>query len=223
MRTAVTAFGRHMAEQGIGRLRIARLAAHRPAALPRHPRRRGRRQAPHVHHPDVRRPATRRRRRRLPRARHGQPLHRRLERLRHHRPLPTRPTPSPSSPSASATTCSAGSPADGPPRRHARRRRRPRAPSGLHTALKPGEQSFSANRRKTSEETMRAPRAPYGRKAARGRRPRRSGRQRPALERPVVGAHLVEPALARQPNSSAARRGSATHSATSPARRPTIS
>ena len=43
-----------------------------------------------------------------------------------------------------------------------RRRRRAMTPpanasSGFHTALKPGEQSFSVNRRKTSKESLRAP------------------------------------------------------------------
>ncbi len=41
---------------------------------------------------------------------------------------------------------------------------RPGATRGFHTALKPGEQSFSANRRKTGKEDLRAPRAPCGRK-----------------------------------------------------------
>ena len=103
MRTAVTAFGRHLAEQDIGRLRIADwLFADPPAFLGVADDEVGGK-----HHigttPHGRRSAPRRRRRRLPRPRHREPVHRRLERLRPPATA-TRPTRWSSWRCASATT-----------------------------------------------------------------------------------------------------------------------
>ena len=67
-------------------------------------------------------------------------------------------------------------------------------PPGFDAALKPGEQSFSAHRRKTGKETMRAPRAPYGRKGG---------------PRPKAASPPVEPAPAPRPEKTPRTRRSA--------------
>ena len=46
----------------------------------------------------------------------------------------------------------------------------------------PGEQASCANRRMTNKEAVRAPRAPYGGKAARGRKPHPSRGLEPPRE-----------------------------------------
>ena len=112
MRTAVTAFGKHLAEQDIGRLQVADWLLADPPRFPGIVDD----EVGGKHHigttrmsPDDR---DRRRRRRLPRPRHIEPLHRRLERLPDDRPLATRPIRSPSSRCGSATTSLAGCKAD---------------------------------------------------------------------------------------------------------------
>jgi hypothetical protein len=104
MRTVATEFGRHLAETGRGRARLSDwlMADPDPPAGPR--RRRGRRQAPHVHHPHGRRPPPRRRRCRLPRARRSTTCGSPAPASSRPPATPTRPTRSSSSPSASPTT-----------------------------------------------------------------------------------------------------------------------
>ncbi len=86
MRTAVTAFGMHLAEQGIGRIRVSDWLLADPAQFPRVGEHRADRTASHGHHPHGRRSAPGRRRPRLPGARDRQFLHRRLQRVRYRRP-----------------------------------------------------------------------------------------------------------------------------------------